>query len=88
MDNFQALAVTLIAVLPGAVYTFALERWTGAFGVSLSDRLVRFTAASAAFVAVFAGPGYIVYRDLVATGRLTRGEVNPLALKASLSLTC
>jgi hypothetical protein len=27
MDSFQALAVTLIAVLPGAVYTFALERW-------------------------------------------------------------
>ena len=49
MNTFQALAVTLLAVLPGASYTFAYERVVGAFGVSLSDRLVRFTAASAIF---------------------------------------
>lgn len=86
MDSFQALAVTLVAVLPGAVYTFALERWTGAFGVSLSDRLVRFTAASAAFIAVFAGPAYMFYRDLVMTGRIEDGDVHPLAIEV-LALT-
>lgn len=80
MDTFQALAVTLVAVLPGAVYTFAVERWTGAFGVSRPDRVLRFTAASAAFVAVFAGPGYVVYRDFVKTGRLANGTVDPLQL--------
>ncbi|GIG40738.1 DUF6338 family protein [Cellulomonas phragmiteti] len=81
MDTVEALAVTLVAVLPGAVYTFAVERWTGAFGVSLSDRLVRFTAASAVFVAVFSGPAYILYQELVLTQRLATGDVHPLLLE-------
>lgn len=42
ISTFQALAVALLALLPGATYTFAYERRVGGFGVSLSDRLVRF----------------------------------------------
>lgn len=74
-STFQALAVALLAVLPGASYTFAYERVVGGFGVSLSDRLVRFLAASALFAALFSGPGLILYRSYIASGRLD--DVNP-----------
>ncbi len=60
ISTFQALAV---ALLPGASYTFAYKRVVGAFGVSLSDRLVRFLAASALFTALFSGPGLLLYRS-------------------------
>jgi hypothetical protein len=75
VDTFQALGVTLVAILPGASYTFAYERVAGGFGVSLADRLFRFLAASAVFAALFFGPGLVVYRDYVVTGRLARGEL-------------
>ena len=78
ISTFQALAVTLLALLPGASYTFAYERRVGGFGVSLSDRLVRFLAASALFIALFSGPGLLAYRYYVASGRLGRGQVNAL----------
>jgi Family of unknown function (DUF6338) len=77
VNTFQALAVTLLAVLPGASYTFAYERVVGAFGVSLSDRLVRFTAASAIFHALLSGPELDLYREFVSSGRLGRGDVEP-----------
>jgi len=57
ITTFQALGVALLALLPGASYTFAYERIVGKFGASLADRLVRFLAASAAFMAIFSGPG-------------------------------
>lgn len=78
MTTFQAAAVTILAVLPGASYTFAFERVAGSFGVSLSDRLVRFTAASAVFHALFSGPELLIYRNVVATGRLERADVSAL----------
>ncbi len=78
ISTFQALAVALLALLPGASYTFAYERRVGGFGVSLSDRLVRFLAASALFAALFSGPGLLAYRHYVASGRLGRGQVNAL----------
>lgn len=77
ISTFQALAVALLAVLPGASYTFAYERVVGGFGSSLSDRLVRFLAASALFGAIFSGPGLLIYQHYVANGSLGRGDVNP-----------
>lgn len=76
VSTFQALAVALLALLPGASYTFAYERVVGGFGVSLSDRLVRFLAASALFAALFSGPGLLLYRNFVANGQLGWGDVN------------
>lgn len=76
MTTFQAAAVTILAVLPGASYTFAFERVAGSFGVSLSDRLVRFTAASAVFHAVFSGPELLLYRTFVVPGRLERADLS------------
>lgn len=66
VDTFQAVAVVVIAVLPGALYTWAYEREDGAWEVALSDRLARFTGVSAVF-SVFTAPLiyalYVQYRD-------------------------
>jgi hypothetical protein len=85
VSTFQALAGVVLALLPGAAYTFAYERVAGAFGISTTDRLVRFLAASAVFHAVLAGPELLLYRNFVVTGRLARGEVNWL-LAAAVAL--
>lgn len=77
ITTFQALAVTVLAVLPGALYVFGVERQTGRWGVTLSDRLLRFTAASALLQALLAPATYQAYRTLVHTGRLSQGR--PLA---------
>lgn len=76
ITTFQALGVALLALLPGASYTFAYERIVGKFGASLADRLVRFLAASAAFMAIFSGPGLLLYRHVIVPGRLAHGDVN------------
>lgn len=41
ISTFRGLPVAVLAILPGAAYTFALERVAGSYGVSFSDRLVR-----------------------------------------------
>ncbi len=80
-STFQALAVALLALLPGASYTFAYERVVGSFGVSLADRLIRFLVVSGVFGALLAAPGLIAYRDVIVTGRLASGEVNALVVE-------
>lgn len=57
-DTIQAFGVFLLAVLPGALYVWSFERVVGRWGIGLSDRLLRFAAASAVFLAVFAWPLY------------------------------
>jgi hypothetical protein len=74
--TLQALGVALLALLPGASFTFAFERVAGPFGASLSDRLVRFLAGSSTFHAVAAGFEYGLYRDYVRTGALQDGAVS------------
>jgi hypothetical protein len=44
ISTYQALVVALVAILPGAPYTFPVERLLGSYGVKCSDRLVRFLA--------------------------------------------
>lgn len=53
-DTFQAVAVLVVALLPGALYVWAFERQVGRWGVGLSDRLLRFVGGSALFHAVAA----------------------------------
>jgi hypothetical protein len=62
-DTLQALGVFLLAVLPGAVYIWSFERVVGRWGIGLSDRLLRFTATSAVFLACFSAPLYYLRRD-------------------------
>jgi hypothetical protein len=60
--SLVALGIILVAVLPGAIYTWAFEREAGAYGVTLADRTLRFLAASAVIHLLFAWPEYIVFR--------------------------
>lgn len=46
-STFQAVAVLLVALLPGAIYVWSFERVAGGWGVGLSDRVLRFIGASA-----------------------------------------
>jgi hypothetical protein len=75
ITTFQALAVAVIALLPGASYTYAYERVVGGFGVTLADRLVRFLAASAVFQALLSWPTLVAYRSYVRSGRMERGDI-------------
>ena len=60
--TWTALLLLVVAVLPGAMFTFAFERQAGAFGVTLADRVLRFVAASVVFNALYAWPGYLAHR--------------------------
>jgi hypothetical protein len=60
-----ALAVLVVAVLPGSVYTWAFERQAGAYGVTFTDRVLRFLGISLLFHLLLAWPEYALYRLLV-----------------------
>ncbi|MGZ4468580.1 MAG: DUF6338 family protein [Nocardioidaceae bacterium] len=48
-SSILALAIIVIAVLPGSMYTWAYERQASAFGATLADRTLRFIALSLIF---------------------------------------
>lgn len=75
ISTFQAVAVAVLAILPGAAYVFAYERQAGAFGVGLPDRFVRFLAASAVMHALLSAGTYALYREAVLSGDLSAGRV-------------
>jgi hypothetical protein len=52
--TFQGIAVFVLALLPGAVYTWSFERLAGRWGIGLSDRLYRFFDISALFQVLIA----------------------------------
>lgn len=81
VDTFQALAVAMLAILPGALYVFSYERVVGAFGITRSDRILQFLAASAVYHAVASGLTYFFYSRTVASGTLARGEVHALVIE-------
>ncbi len=76
-STFQALAVTVFAILPGAFYTWSFEREAGAWGIDFSDRILRFLGASAVFGALALPLLYQGYRELVVTGSLEAGRALP-----------
>ena len=78
IPTFQALLVVILAILPGASFTFAYERQVAGFGRKSPDRLMRLLAASAVFQALYSGPELLLYREFVATNRLQHGQVNPV----------
>ena len=79
-ETFDAVAVAVVALLPGALYTWAFERVVGRWGVGLSDRLLRFVGVSAIFHALTAPGSYWLWRRYGSTGRLEDGQGIPLAL--------
>lgn len=62
-DTFHAVAVLVVALLPGALYVWAFERQAGRWGIGLSDRLLRFVGGSALFHAVAAPFTYWLWAD-------------------------
>lgn len=61
--TFQALAVLVAALVPGALYLWSFERLAGRWGATLSDRLFRFVGGSAILHAVFAPATYWFWLD-------------------------
>lgn len=61
VDTLQAVVIFVLAVLPGALYTWAYEREDGAWEVALGDRLARFSGVSAMFSVLTAPLIYWLY---------------------------
>jgi hypothetical protein len=80
-ETFQALGVLVLALLPGALYVWSLERLLGAWGVRLSDRLLRFVGVSAVLHAVAAPITYRLWIDYLKTGWVSQGKL-PVAVWA------
>ena len=57
-----AVLIVVMTVLPGSMYTWAYERQTSAFGVTLADRTFRFIAISLLFHLALGWPEYGLYR--------------------------
>ncbi len=66
--TIEALAVVLVAVLPGALYVWAFERLAGRWGLGFSDRLFRFIGISALFHAATAPATYRIWHDYLRDG--------------------
>lgn len=74
MTGFDAAMLVLIALLPGALFTWSYERWAGRFGIGLQDRVLRFVGGSAVLLSAFAAPLYWLYSNHWATV-ITRGPL-------------
>jgi hypothetical protein len=74
-DTFQAVLVFLVALMPGALYTWAFERVAGAWGVSLSDRLLRFIGVSVGFQLLWAPELVLIWREFIHTGKAAAGDL-------------
>ena len=75
-ETLEALAVLVLALLPGALYVWSFERMLGAWGVRFSDRVLRFIGVSALMHALAAPVTYWVWKDLIRSGTLAAGEVS------------
>ena len=82
-DTFQAALVTSLVVLPGALYTWGIERVIGHWGVGLADRLLRFIGISACFHVILAPLTYHSYRFYFQSGALQAGSL-PIGFWLSL----
>jgi Family of unknown function (DUF6338) len=61
--SFQGLLAALVALLPGALYTWAFEREVGRWGVTLGDRVLRFVGTSGIFLAVYSYPLFLIWAN-------------------------
>jgi Family of unknown function (DUF6338) len=78
--TFQALAVILVALLPGALFIWAAERLAGRWGIALSDRLLRFVGVSTVLHLLAAPATYIIWHNYLRTGARAADSILPLWL--------
>lgn len=78
VSSFEALAVAVLALIPGALYVWGFERQVGQWGVGLVDRLLRFVGVSVLLHAIVAPATYRLYREFVHSGRLTAADPLPI----------
>lgn len=77
-STLQAVIVTALAVLPGALYTWSFEQQAGRWGAVAGDRVQRFLGASAFFLVAELPVLYgWVYRTFVVTGDIRAGRPLP-----------
>jgi hypothetical protein len=76
-DTFQALAVLVLALLPGALYTWGFERQVGSWGIARTDRLLRFVGGSVVFHVVAAPLTYFLYSKYWVSSIIRHGEPLP-----------
>jgi hypothetical protein len=73
----QAVLVAVLAILPGALYTWTFEQQAGRWGATATDRGQRFLGASAIFFVLELPLLYQLYREFVASGLVQRGAALP-----------
>jgi hypothetical protein len=52
-----------VALIPGALYTWSVERYAGRWGIGLSDRILRFAGGSAVLHAILAPATYWLWAN-------------------------
>lgn len=78
LATFQALAVVLTSILPGALFTFEYEREYARIAITdFNERLMVFLGMSAVFGVLSIPLLYAGYREFVVTGDLKTGEPIP-----------
>jgi Family of unknown function (DUF6338) len=85
-ETVQALAIAVVAVLPGALGVWGYERRVGKWSIGSPDRVIRFVATSAVFHAALAPLTYWLCRHYLHSGRLNRHDTLPAYLWLALLL--
>jgi hypothetical protein len=75
VETFPALWLSALALLPGALFTWAREQQTGRWGVALSDRLLRFVGTSALLHVLLLPLSYWLYGRFLAPEAADRGHL-------------
>ena len=78
--TFQAIAAIFAALLPGALFVYAMERITGPWGIRAGDRVLRFTALSIVAHIAVAPVTWVLWRRFIEHGELARVEKFPWLL--------
>lgn len=73
-STFQALAVALLALLPGALYELAREQRSGRWGLRGTDQILRLLGFSVLFQVIIAPLTYWLYGHYIVTGHFADGK--------------
>lgn len=73
-STFQALAVALLALLPGALYELAREQRGGRWGLRGADQIFRLLSFSVGFQVLISPLTYWLYSHYVISGHLAAGK--------------